>query len=164
MHSPLRTCCLAVAMAIALGPQTGRGDNAEEQAQEVIARARQWHALLDGGSFGEAWDYAASTVRNSISREQFAAGAQRVYARTGKVVSRQIQGAQMLPGAPGAAAVLVSCQANYERFGRVPVYDYLILVQENDRWMVGGIFSSVGKPLTPQQLLKLADGRWRWPA
>jgi len=99
----------------------------------------EWLSLIDAGSYGEAYDTAASLLREKVTRDEFVTAYQGARSVLGTVRSRVFRSATpatTLPGAPPGVYVVVEFDADYER--KETALERVTVVDEAKVWRVAG--------------------------
>ena len=129
---------LAVAALLA-APARAADDAAVAAAQGA---ARGWLALVDGGTYGQSWDHAATYFRGAIGKadwERKIAGARRPL---GRVLDRRLKSAtfaRTLPGAPDGEYVVIQYDTRFEK--KAAAVETVTPMREPDgAWRVAGYF------------------------
>jgi hypothetical protein len=133
--------CLSVVFAtVALSP-----DEAEKEKAATDA-ATPWLALVDSGQYGESWFQAASSFRNSLSKEQWKNALDGARAPLGKVITRQLKSATYttkLPNVPAGDYVIIEYDTSFSNASRM--IETVIPMREKDgKWKVSGYFVKRG--------------------
>ena len=90
---------LPALLAAAGAPRLARA--AESGTTEARKAAEQWLALVDAGKYGESWDQAAQSLRQSLSRKAWESALKKKLPPLGKVESRKLVKADVLKNIPG---------------------------------------------------------------
>ena len=99
----------------------------------------EWLSLIDAGSYAEAYDLAASLLKEEVTRDEFVAAYQEARSLLGTVRSRVFRSAtpaDTLPGAPPGDYVVVEFDADYER--KENALERVTVVDEAKVWRVAG--------------------------
>ncbi len=99
----------------------------------------EWLSLIDAGSYAEAYDLAASLLKERVTRDEFVAAYQEARSQLGTVRSRVFRSAthaDTLPGAPPGDYVVVEFDADYER--KENALERVTVVDEAKVWRVAG--------------------------
>ncbi|MDE2880925.1 MAG: DUF4019 domain-containing protein [Acidobacteriota bacterium] len=114
-----------------------------EGMQPDAASARvavdEWLSLIDAGSTAEAYDMAASLLKEKVTRDEFVAAYQEARSLLGTVRSRVFRSATLtdtLPGAPPGVYVVVEFDADYER--KENALERVTTVDQAKVWRVAG--------------------------
>lgn len=111
------------------------------QPDAAVARVAvdEWLSLIDAGSYAEAYDLAASLLKERVTREEFVAAYQEARSLLGTVRSRVFGSATLtdtLPGAPPGVYVVVEFDADYER--KENALERVTTVDQAKVWRVAG--------------------------
>ncbi|MDE3260421.1 MAG: DUF4019 domain-containing protein [Acidobacteriota bacterium] len=99
----------------------------------------EWLSLIDAGSTAEAYDMAASLLKEKVTRDEFVAAYQEARSLLGTVRSRVFRSATLtdtLPGAPPGVYVVVEFDADYER--KENALERVTTVDQAKVWRVAG--------------------------
>ena len=115
----------------------------ETQSDEDAARQSvdAWLALLDAGSYSEAYDTTGSIFRDEVTPEEFRTAMEERQAILGAVESRTLSSTQRLsvvPNAPPGDYFVFEFDGVYER--RPDTRERVTAVSESDEWPVVGIY------------------------
>lgn len=139
MTRRILSAVLAVVLLSAAAPLAS--EESPEKAAELAARS--WLALVDAGKYGESWEAAASTFRDSVTRAKWEESLEDVRTPLGKVVSRNLKTAKYIkeenPKArPGEYEMLVF-DTSFEK--RPSSIETVTPMKEKDgSWKVAGYF------------------------
>ena len=126
------------AVVLAVGLAAGPADLGEAKKAGAAA-AERWIALVDGGSFDEAWKQSSPTFRSGTTREEWARKMKEVRGPLGAVASRRIQStrySETMPGAPDAHYVVVTCSTDFAK--KKGVTETVVTVHEGGAWKASG--------------------------
>ena len=124
-------------------PTTPGGSGVGTQAEEQAARrsVEAWLALLDAGSYSEAYDATASFFRQNVTAEEFRNSMEERQTILGAFVSRTLSSTQRLsvvPDAPPGDYFVFEFDGVYER--RPNARERVTAVAESGEWPVVGIY------------------------
>lgn len=107
----------AIALPTFLG--ISRGDDSKSpEAQAAASAAKDWLREVDDGAYERSWDSAATYFQKAITKDQWAASLAGVRRPLGRVLSRELIGAQKatkLPGAPDGDYVVLQFRTSFEK-------------------------------------------------
>ena len=120
-----------------LDPQEPEGMQPDAASARVAVD--EWLSLIDAGSTAEAYDMAASLLKEKVTRDEFVAAYQEARSLLGTVRSRVFRSATLtdtLPGAPPGVYVVVEFDADYER--KENALERVTTVDQAKVWRVAG--------------------------
>ncbi len=116
-----------------------RAQKPELQAQTVNL---EWLMAMDTGRYGEAWDAAAATLKQAVTREEWVEKMTAVRGPLGKVVSRELANStysKTLPGVPVGDYVLTQYRTKFA--GKDDGAETVVTSREKDGvWRVAGYY------------------------
>jgi len=131
---------LFVLFAIVGGSGSVRGQESTTTAAQSAVDA--WLSLVDGGSYAESWDAAATPFRNAITREKWEGAVRTVREPLGQLKSRRIRSTKSttsLPGVPDGEYVVFQFDTTLAH--KAAAVETVTAVREKDgTWHVGGYF------------------------
>lgn len=121
-----------------LDPPEPEGDPHPGTAGARVA-VDEWLSLIDAGGYAEAYDRAASLLREKVTRDEFVTAYQEARSLLGMPRSRVFRSATpaiTLPGVPPGVYVVVEFDADYER--KENALERVTVVDEAKVWRVAG--------------------------
>ena len=106
----------------------------------AMEEARAWLVTMDQGRYGDAWESASESFRNSIERVKWEVSAQDGRNATGFLIARKLRSAtytRQVPGAPPGEYVAIVYDS---RFERRPIAIELLTAERtaDGRWRIAG--------------------------
>jgi hypothetical protein len=138
-------CGLMAVVIVGCGKQSPadpspKGNPAAESA--AIESAQAWLALVDGGSFGQSWDDAATVFKAAITQADWEKAVRAVRTPLGKLVSRKIKSQQYatsLPGAPDGKYVVIQYDTAFENKANA-IETITPMLDKDGKWRVSGYY------------------------
>lgn len=140
---PLVRALLALAMLLmpcaVMAEEAASGPKSTEQA---VAAAKAWLALVDEGRYDDSWKDAAPFFQEKVPESVWGAQLESVRKPLGKLVSRELLGAEFhtkLPGAPEGEYVVIQFKTSFEN-KPVAVETVTPMKDPEGAWRVSGYF------------------------
>ena len=120
-------------------PQPEGNPQAERAAVES---AKAWLDLIDGEKYAQAWQEAASYVRNLVPEDNWQRSLQGVRQPLGKLVSRELKATRYTtsaPGAPDGQYVIIQYDTSFENKNSA-VETVTPMLDNDGKWRVSGYY------------------------
>ena len=135
-RSVLAVVCVFSALVGGLVAATGVP---EDEAQTA---AESWLALVDGGSYAESWERAASVFKTAVKKDDWSRAVTGARGPLGKVVSRKLKSrkyTEKLPGAPDGNYVVMQFDSSFAN--KKNAVETVTFMQEKDgKWKAAGYY------------------------
>ncbi len=115
---------------------------AADSTSAARREAEAWLALVDGGSYDESWERAATYFKQRVTAAQWKQAASSVREPLGKLASRELIGAQQtnkLPGAPDGDYVVIQFRADFAN-KKGAVETITPMKEASGEWRVSGYY------------------------
>ncbi len=124
----------------------------DELQQDVVRSAQPFLALLDKGSFGDAYDSLSAIGKRAATRGQFSSSIQGLRDTFGKATKRTLREVQLIdtfPGLPERRYAVVQFKSDFDR--QEGLWESVLLnVETTDEWRVNTYANSLKPLLIPQ--------------
>ena len=133
------TICLTALLAVGL---VSLPLEAEDKTQAAVAAAQQWLQLVDQGDYKQSWKTAASYFQMAIDQEPWGKALRTTRRPLGRVIKRQLEGAQFftsLPGAPDGEYVVIQYRTQFANKAQ-SVETITPMKDKDGQWRVSGYY------------------------
>jgi len=119
---------------------------AEEPASDAevdaaVGAAGRWVTLVDAGKYQESYERSASIFRDAVTGAQWEEAALAARGPLGKVISRELMGAQLtttLPGAPEGRYVVIQYRTSFEK--KPSAVETVTPMKDDGEWRISGYY------------------------
>ena len=119
---------------------------AEESASDAevdaaVGAAGRWVTLVDAGKYQESYERSASVFRAAVTGAQWEEAARAARVPLGKVISRELTGAQLtttLPGAPEGRYVVIQYRTAFEK--KPSAVETVTPMMDDGEWRISGYY------------------------
>ena len=119
---------------------------AEESASDAevdaaVGAAGRWVTLVDAGKYRESYERSASVFRAAVTGAQWEEAARAARVPLGKVISRELTGAQLtttLPGAPEGRYVAIQYRTSFEK--KPSAVETVTPMKDDGEWRISGYY------------------------